>query len=237
MKKKFLWNVIVIFVVSMLLNMNCVGEGTLEQNMSLAYGWLDFRNLDALIVSFMRWILPQIALCGFWGNYMEEQLLHYLPYILTRTRKPEQFFRRVYGKLSGISILFCLGFLIIPILISIFGRNLCLFDENGWEKVGLWICYQLLCLVFVNAISIFLGAVYGTGILLCIEIFMFFFYKMMVMKLIPRVFIKILPISAVWFFDGSTLQQPHWSGMLLFVIITGFIVIVSTRVAVTRDIM
>lgn len=234
MSRKHIYLILSILFISIILQLSSGGK-TLEETFSVSYGWMDFGEISSMIVSLTCWLLPQVVLCVFWGNYLEEEILNNLPYILTRTKIPQKLFRKAYVKLAGFVTISTIGFLVVPILTNMQKSSIAL-ENIGFQKIILWICYQLISIFLVNALSMFFTATYGIGILFFLEIVMWFFYKMAVIQFIPQWFVRMIPISAVRFFDGNILQNHFYcEGLILFALFTVVVMMIGIRFVAKRD--
>lgn len=238
-RRQFIGMVFIIVVVSFLLSMNA-GDGTENFNIQFAfvYGWMDYQNVNAMLISFANWIFPQMILILFLGNIAEEQLYSMLPYILTRAENPTKIWRKVYKKVIGISVV-ASGMFPLSLWSILFVEGMrCSIDREGWSQIICWILYQVLCVLFLNVMAAYMPPIYGIGILLSGEVLLWFLQGMIFGGMFPAVIHKILPISTIWFFDGKEiLQSDSTIGLGIFLIIVIVMLVWSIRYTGKRDIL
>lgn len=202
MKQKFIRQTLAILLVSFVLGFSIGGDFSLDEQISFLYGWIDLDQISTMLFSFARWMLPQIVLCRFLGNYMEEEFLSKKEYIFTRTRKTERFFARIYLKLTIKSLIACLFFFVLPIC-SIGINSITMMAVM---KMIIWSLYQTACLLFINGFSCIVPSIYGMGILFVIESMMWMLKKISLYRSFLGNYLS-LPLSDLTFFDGARIKN------------------------------
>lgn len=225
-----------VLIVSWILCLIFYDGNSMEENFSMIYGWMTFSDISSILVTFTRWLLPQMVLCLFFGNYMEEKFMTVLPYILTRTKTPWRFAGKVYGKIIVSVFGYSLLFAVVPLVIGIAGSPFFHWD-TGWDKILLWCSYQVICVVFVNVISTFANSIYGLCGLLCLEGIFWILFRAIDLQTIPETVGKFLPIYGLRFFDGKAIQSLDPSGVFMFAGIIVIGIIGSTIRLTKRDMM
>lgn len=201
---------------------------------SMIYGWIDVSNFLSLTVSLTRWILPQVILCGYLGNYLEEQLLKYMPYVLTRSHHPQKIFGMFYGKLIGVAVVQCMIFILIPYVMEGLPRSQ--MSILIFEKMGIWFVYQLCMILVINGLSTFFTAIGGFGISIGGEVLCFLCYKMILNGTISETVLRFLPVSSLIFFDGNALKNvTDITGIIGFVIFAMVVTVGSIQYSMHRD--
>lgn len=216
MKRNIMMIGLILAVSWILCQVYCAGS-SMEENISVTYGWMDFENVQSILVSCTRWFLPQMILCLFWGNAAEEEIMTVLPYVLTRTKTPWKLMAHVYGKLILSVFGSAMLFAAVPLLTGLLQNQSGFQWQSGWDKMFLWCVYQVMCVVFLNIVSVFVKAIQGLGCLICLEAVFWGLYRAVENGIISEAVGKWLPIYGLRFFDGRDIQFPDWRwGMLTF---------------------
>ena len=133
---------------------------------NMAFGYVSFDSYEWLMASTIKWIMPQFALLFFWGDYIEDRLVHHLNYILTRTNHLARYVWSVYLKLLAIVVVACVMlYLAAAIVASSQFEHLTLSFSILWNMMT-YLLYLYLILLFINVMSISIKAIYSVLIVI-----------------------------------------------------------------------
>lgn len=89
MYRKYMRTAIIGCVLGTLLAVYAIGfVSNLSGMFDVTFGYIDFSGIEAIIMSFARWMLPQMILLFLWGDFFDQNI-----------RKPYSY---AYGKGKGI---------------------------------------------------------------------------------------------------------------------------------------
>lgn len=198
-----LWIIVLIFFSGGLMNfidLREEGIDSFSQAFCTVYGYVSFSDSMAVLITGLKWMLPQILLLLFWGNMQEEQLGRYFPYIRVRTSRLARYLACLDGKL----LLFTGGTCVIWALITMCHVWRCQLPLGlGGEvmlKFLVYFLYQFFILLIVNLISGFTKAIYGMGFVIGIEFVGLELLRLVQEGALPEALWKWIPVSWTLFY-------------------------------------
>ncbi|MGM9974584.1 MAG: hypothetical protein ACI33K_11155, partial [Clostridiaceae bacterium] len=69
MNKKLIIAILSTIVIGLLIHYT-METASFGELLSITYGYISFKDYSSLTITFIKWIIPQLLLIYFWGNYL-----------------------------------------------------------------------------------------------------------------------------------------------------------------------
>lgn len=178
-----------------------------QELFKFTYGYIDFKDYPSIISSIIKWIIPQLVMIFFWGDYLEENLLNQLKYILTRTGKVDKYIVSTYLKLLSIVLITCAFLYTSTFIVTVVQGNNLNIDTYIIKSMAVYFMYMFLIIVMVNTLSIFVQAAYAVFIVLGTETVFLIITKLIFDGLISEKLYRLLPTSTILFYSNNNLME------------------------------
>ncbi|WP_102401893.1 hypothetical protein [Haloimpatiens massiliensis] len=150
---------------------------TINDFITFAYGYVDLWHINN-IVNIVYWVLPQLILIIYLGDYIEVRLLNNAALIFTRTNMKInillKFIRELFMK---IYCFYLLQFILVLIIGGILGVKLFINTDTVFMMTRV-ILYNFLIILIVNSSSILYKSIYGVYLVLIIQLGMLYLSKL-----------------------------------------------------------
>lgn len=182
------------------------GLTSFQELFNAAYGYVDFSRYDALAVSAAKWMLPQLILFLFWGDYIEANLMYCLDYIRTRTSQLGRYLMHIVFPLFKVVLSVGLMLWFITVLAA-HVQGAVMHMLPGWLPMIAWLLYLLLALLTANLLSLCMKSSYAVGVVLGGQLAMLGVIKLILAGTVSRSIYKWLPMSQVLFYYEDVLPK------------------------------
>ena len=198
------------------------------------YGYIGLKDYNLLFVTLLKWILPQLTMVLFWGNYLENNFIENAEMILTRTKNVRRYVVRFSMELFIAVMVMCAIYDMIIFIISCFSFGFPAVSARAWINMLIFFLYLYGVVLSVNLLSIFMKAAYGVFAVMGMQIFFLEIVKLIYGGLLDRNLYGLIPVSHVLFYlnENMFLIDQAYSVFYLIsliVIIIGFTIVVLKR--------
>lgn len=157
------------FVYNLLLSFMYTDSKDINALIINIYGNIDLLNLN-YIAKIILWILPQIIIVKYLGNFFEENLLNNTSVIFTRTSKISYFLAKNIFNLFINLLIICLIQVICIIIISMITKVSVSINFITFLIIFRMILYYFLMLLIINGLSILCKSINIVYIVMLIKV-------------------------------------------------------------------
>lgn len=166
-------NILLFSIVFSFLSLFFHNTETINDFIAFTYGYVDLWHTNN-IISMIRWMIPQLVLIIYLGNYIEVRLLKNATLIFTRTNKKIKILLKfVIELLVKTSCFYLLQFIVVLIIGGILNKSLVVNSETFFIIVRL-ILYNFFIILVVNSSSILFKSIYGVYLILIMQLAMLY---------------------------------------------------------------
>ncbi|WP_027400525.1 hypothetical protein [Anaerovorax odorimutans] len=197
------------------------------------YGYIGLKDYNLLFVTLLKWILPQLTIILFWGNYLENNFVGNAELILTRTKDVKKYVVSFSLELFVAVIVMSAVYYMVILIISVFSYGIPVISAKAWINMLLYFLYLYGIVLIVNLFSLFMRAAYSVFVIMVIQIFFLGIVKLIYDGLIDMSVYKLLPISSVLFY----LNENEFSinkGYSVFYLVFLIVILIYLTVKVLR---
>lgn len=158
-------------IISLMLNlMNAIDSGDTLEAISFVLGNISYRNITSFIITTTIWIIPQMLLFVFLGDYFETTLIKMFSCVRTRINNSGHMILRNFLKVCGWTGLFYASMILITIA-YVFLREgtLHISLDVLIAYVACMISYYSFILIFQNVLSLAFGVAKSIAAVISLE--------------------------------------------------------------------
>ncbi|KZN94746.1 hypothetical protein AZI98_17260 [Aeribacillus pallidus] len=208
---------------------------TTNDLISFTYGYVDLWHVNN-VFSIIRWLLPQLILLVYLGNYIEVRLLKNATLIFTRTNKKMKILLQfILQLLFIICCFYLLQFMIVIIIGAILGLELVLNIETMFIIMRL-ILYSFLIILTVNSSSILFKSIYGVYLVLIIQLAMLYISNL-ILNWNSYFLVYIPTTNALVSLNDNGLGINNDSSIVYLLILIFIVIIISINIFNKKEVL
>lgn len=198
------------------------------------YGYIGLKDYTLLFVTLLKWILPQLAMILFWGNYLENNFVENAEMILTRTKNVRRYVVCFSMELFIAVMVMCAIYDMIIFIISCFSFGFHAVSTEAWINMLIYFLYLYGVALSVNLLSIFTKAAYGVFAVMGVQVLFLAIIKSIYDGLLERSLYGFIPVSHVLFYLNEKMFSIDQAYSVFYLISLIVIIIGSTIVVLKR---